>query len=79
MRIFWYKKKIGKFFKILLALIILYKMITDNACFTQILISLSGLIAGSPAILLQAALRLRPAYTRTAVLPAIKPLSEIKI
>ena len=49
-------------------------MITD-----QILISQSGLIAGSSAILVQAALDLRAAYTKTAGLLAIKPLSEIKI
>ena len=57
-------------------------MITDNdpLTFTQILILLSGLIvAGSPAILVQAALGSRTACTRTAGLPAIKPLSEIKI
>ena len=43
------------------------------------LISLSDLIAGSLAILDQAALDLRAACTRMAGLPAIKPLSEIKI
>ena len=44
-------KKNWKFFKKLLALIIFYKMITDNDTllkrFTQILISFSGLIARS--------------------------------
>ena len=54
-------------------------MITDNDAFTQILISLSGLIAGSPAVLVQADLDLTAACTRTAGLPAIEPLSKIKI
>ena len=53
-------------------------MITDNDAIL-ILISLSGLIAGSPAVLVQAALDLRAAFTRMAGLLAIKPLSEIKI
>ena len=35
-----------------------------------------GLIAGSPAVLVQAALDLRAACTRTAELPAIKPLGK---
>ena len=52
-------------------------MITDN---DALMMSLSGFIVGSPAILvLQAALDLRVACTRTARLPAIEPLSEIKI
>ena len=54
-------------------------MITDNDAFIQILISLSGLIAGRPAVLVQALLDLRAACTRMARLTAIKPLSEIKI
>ena len=55
-------------------------MITDNdALFIQFLISLSGLRARSPAVLVQAALDLRVACTRMAGLPAIKVLSEIKI
>ena len=51
-------------------------MIADN---DALLISLSDLIAGSPAVLAQAALGSRAAGTRMARLLAIKPLSEIKI
>ena len=55
-------------------------MITDNDAVLNFLFHLpSGLIAGSPAILVQAALDLRAARTRTTGLPAIKPLSKIKI
>ena len=54
-------------------------MITDNDTLVKILISLSGLIARSMVVLVQAALRSRAACTRTAELPAIKLLSEIKI
>ena len=50
-------------------------MITDNDAL--LLISLSRLIAGSLAVLVQAALDLSAASTRMAGHPAIKPLSEI--
>ena len=68
-----------KLVRILLALIIFYKMITDHDVLLKFWFQLVVLIAGSLAVLMQAALRSRAACTRMARLQAIKPLSEIKI
>ena len=50
-----------------------------SICFNRILISSTGLIAISPAVLVQAAMESRAACITTAGLIAIKPVDEINI